>query len=50
MSLTTACLAIGKTGCHATTENGLHQRFGCESKEYHTLQTKLKVQRPLYPT
>lgn len=30
MSLPASCLAIGETCCHATFENGLHQRFGCE--------------------
>lgn len=30
MSLSTSCLAIGKTCSHATIKNGLHQRFSCE--------------------
>lgn len=30
MSLPTSCLAIGKTCCHPTFKNGLHQRLGRE--------------------
>lgn len=33
MGFATSCLAVGKTRCHASFKNGLHQRFRCEPEE-----------------